>query len=230
MQAHRTLDTSSPEPQAPEPDMIRVRWPVAALALFGLLAALLAGAFLLARQSQAPAVTAPAATSAAAAPATVPSATPVPTVQPTSAPAPVVAAPTVAPSPSPTVDPQLAREVGTAYERYWQVRAEALLSLDVSQLGSAMADDELTAMERSIERLRGEGRAVKTDVTLNYQVVQATNSEAEVKDAYLSHSYFVDPSTMQAVEPRPTPETIQIVKRLRKIEGMWRVVGGALND
>ena len=212
-------------------DAIRVAWPVAAAALLGLLALVLVGAFVLDRQFRAPVgvsqtstVTGEQArpTTTGEVPVAV-SATPQVVASPTA----TAASAAVAPSPSPVtaVDPQLAREIGAAYERYWAARAGSLLSLDTSSLGEVMGGDELAGVTRVIEQLRSEGRAIKTDVTLHYTVVHATGDEAEVYDEYTSRSVYVHPDTKEPLGPEREPSTLKVTHFMQKVGGTWKVVG-----
>jgi len=174
----------------------------------------------------------------APAPATQAPATPAPAAPPpvsaTSPPAPVGAASpsTTAPSPRPTVDPVLAAEVGKAYERYWDVRAEALYNLDTSHLGEVSDGRELTALEAGINKLRDEGRAVKTDVTHNYRVTLMSSDAAEIVDGYVDTSSYVDPSshvplgsnTNQGQQGDTNALTVKEVYQMQKLDEEWKVV------
>jgi hypothetical protein len=79
--------------------------------------------------------------------------------------------PIVSPTPSPTVDPELAAEVGKAYEHYWEIWGDAFLNLDTSHLDEVMGGDHLRVVQDRIEELRTEGRAVETHVDHNYRVI-----------------------------------------------------------
>ena len=141
------------------------------------------------------------------APTVAPTQLPTPLVQPSSilpSPTAVPATPestSLAPSPTTvatpraTVSPELATEIGDAYETYWQVRAEALYSLDASRLPEVMAGEHLAAVEDRINELRTEGHAFETDVDHNYVVFEASAEDAKVADSYVDHSIYVDLQT-----------------------------------
>jgi hypothetical protein len=84
--------------------------------------------------------------------------TPVPSVAPTVVPSPPAHAPaTISPTPPPfspalrpPVEPEVVEEVSQAYERYWQVRAEALLNLDRSRLHEVMDNPHLQSAKISL--------------------------------------------------------------------------------
>lgn len=137
----------------------------------------------------------------------------------------VAASATAPPSPTarPTVSPELAAEIGDAYQQYWQVRAEALYDLDASRLQEVMAGDHLTAAEDLISQLRSEGRAILTDVTHNYVVFEASQSDAGIVDEYADESVYIDlPSHQRITQPVGTKVKEQY--QLNRIEGTWKVV------
>jgi len=176
--------------------------------------------------------------SATQAPATPAPAAP-PPVSATSPPAPVGAASpsTTAPSPRPTVDPVLAAEVGKAYERYWDVRAEALYNLDTSHLDEVSDGDGRQVIEQALEKLRADGRAVDTRVEHRYRVISVSPDHAEVADQYADKSIYVDPISHEPLGS-DTSQTIETVDSLRakelyemqKFEDTWKVVKGFVSD
>jgi hypothetical protein len=178
-----------------------------------------------------------------ATPTRVPAATATPPLQPTLAPAvptaaltPLVqvgdagATPAVAsaataetPKPLPTVEPTLAAEVSSAYERYWQVRSEALLDLDKTHLSEAMSGDHLASTSQLIDELSGENRAIQTNVDHDYEVIQASEESAEVYDDYLSSSYYVDPRSGKELTD-PATDELRVLYQLIHTDGVWKVV------
>ena len=140
----------------------------------------------------------------------------------TAAPTPQATAPASAATPRPTVSPELAAEVGDAYQHYWQVRAEALLSLDVSPLPEVMAGEHLAAVQDRISELRTEGHAIETDVDHHYAVFEASAEDAKVADSYADRSVYVDLQT-HARLTMPTGEQLKEVYIMNKSDGIWRV-------
>jgi hypothetical protein len=126
-------------------------------------------------------------------------------------------------TPRPTVSPELAAEVSSAYQQYWQIRAEALYDLDSSRLQEVMAGEHLAAAEELIAQLRSEGRAIRTDVTHNYVVLEATQTRAEIADEYTDDSIYVDMTSRQSLTG-PVGALVKEQYQMDKIDGSWRVV------
>lgn len=122
-----------------------------------------------------------------------------------------------------TVSPELQTEVGDAYQTYWQVRAEALYDLDTTHLPEVMAGDHLASAEDLIAQLRIEGRAILTDVTHKYVVLDATSDTATVLDEYVDNSVYVDPLTHDKLT-QPQGDTLKEQYEMNKIDEAWKVV------
>jgi hypothetical protein len=136
---------------------------------------------------------------------------------------------TVTPVATPTVDPGLAAEVVRAYEAYWQARAQALLELDTTRLGDVAAGEGLIVLERGVQMLRSQQRALRTRVLHSYRVVEATEVAAEVADQYVDESVFVNPVTREPLDagtPTPAERTVRELYKLEKRDGSWKVVDG----
>jgi len=234
----------APEHESSSGDL-RLPWQLVAGALFLVLAVAL-GAGLIANRNLRERLTVPTATPEVAlvAPTALPAVTPtsLPTATALQAATPTVARPTAtpskatasstpvvvatefaSPSPLPTVDPALADEIGQAYQRYWQIRAEAFLALDTSRLSMVMAGEHLAAVEAQIEELRLQGRAFQTDVEHHFVVLEATNIHAWVGDDYVSNSVFVDAQTHTPLDA-PTGGDVEEFYELARISGEWKVV------
>jgi hypothetical protein len=225
---------------------MRLPWPLVAAGLIGILAVVL-GIGLYANRYLRPQVglvlTPEPAAIAAAAPLTptppaapaVPTPAPTLVVQaPTSAtdtPRPALAAPIstpsapvgVTPSALPTVEPALADEVGRAYVMFWRVRSQALLELDPSHLSEVMDGDYLQNFVVRLNELRVEGRAIKTQITLNYTVVQATDRAATVIDRLEDSSFYVLPGTEQPLADQAN-DVLLIQFKFLRADGAWKVV------
>jgi hypothetical protein len=171
-----------------------------------------------------PATVAPTATAVIAA-----SSTPIVTAQPTTGAATPVAAATASASPSavpsarPTVDPGLAEQVTQAYQRYWQLRAEAVFVLDDSHLSEVAAGEHLQQLQSLIEELRGEGRAILTDVQHRFVVLEGSNNGAVIGDTYLSNSIEVSATTHAPLTDAPG-DNITEFYTLAVVDGEWKVV------
>jgi hypothetical protein len=135
-------------------------------------------------------------------------------------------------STAPIVDPQVAEEVGRAYLRYWDVTAQSLRDLDTSNLSQVATDGELAALEKNIEDLRGQGKAIDTVVEHHYYVMWNQGEQAQVVDRYRDGSVFIDPNTKQVLpgeerpqNPEDAPER-SVVYLLQRDGDGWKVVGG----
>jgi hypothetical protein len=128
------------------------------------------------------------------------------------------------PTARPTVNPELAAEIGDAYQAYWQVRAEALYDLDASRLDEVMAGDHLAAIQELIDELRAEGHAIQTSIDHKYVVVEATSNTAKVVDKYVDQSVFIDLQTHSPITS-PTGQAMTELYSFDKLDGTWRVVG-----
>lgn len=240
------------EPQATDQEpstsaYVRLPTPVLAVGLIAFLAVLLAAGVyannnlrpqgVLTPTPQATAVPLAAPT---AAPTAVPTTAPSPTTRPqptaTATPQSAVAAaatpkPTTPESPAtlPTVEPTLAAEVGQAYENFWRVRSQAVLELDATHLSEVMDGDYLKKFEASIQSLAEQGRAIKTEVSLNYTVVLASADSAVVHDAIEDDSYYVAAGTQDPLT-EPANDLLRLEVTLHKIEGVWKVVDSVSAD
>jgi hypothetical protein len=139
----------------------------------------------------------------------------------TPSPTPPAAAET--PTPEPTVDPALAAEISAAYQHYWEVRAQALLDLDGSELPDVATGPHLQVLETRIEELRSEGKAIHTKGQHRYQVTEASAEEAFISDEYISGSFYVSTVTGEQVS-EPTDDDIKEVFRMTREMGEWKVI------
>jgi hypothetical protein len=131
-----------------------------------------------------------------------------------------------------TVDPELRQEVEHAYLQYWDARAEAAWSLDLSPLDGVATGEELPALRRDIAQLQREGRAVKGEVQHQYTVVRVDGDEAQVLDRLRDFSIYVDATTKEPLDGQVRPDdaaapTSTILFFLRRDDaGNWKVERG----
>ena len=122
---------------------------------------------------------------------------------------------------------ELRHEIEGAYVRYWNVRADAALTLDPSHLPEVAAGDRLEREREEIAQLQAEGRAAKVVVDLQFRVVQATETTATVYDDFKNFSYAVDRNTKTPLVEPPRAAEIHVVSfEMQKIDGVWKVVDG----
>jgi hypothetical protein len=130
-----------------------------------------------------------------------------------------------APATSGTPQAALLDEITDAFQKYSDIRAEAEWSLDGSRLAEVMPGAELSGSLHYLDELRASGRAVRTKVEHNVRVVRAMADEAEVVDVVMDWSVYVDAVTRQPLQPEPVGKQLTEVYFLRKIDGVWKVVG-----
>jgi hypothetical protein len=131
-----------------------------------------------------------------------------------------------------TIPAELGAEISQAYLRYFQVRGDALLALDPSELDEVAADGELAALQKNVEDDRAQGRALQTDVQHRFIVLSVEGDNAQVADRYRDSSIYVDPATHQPLQGEVAPSSpddapeVKVIYQLRRIEGVWKVIGG----
>jgi hypothetical protein len=127
--------------------------------------------------------------------------------------------------PASTPDPALLAQITDAFQTYSDIRAEAEWSLDGSRLTEIMPGAELAGSLKYLDELRASGRAVRTTVEHNMRVTRASADEAEVVDDLTDWSVYVDAITKQSIQPESAARHVTEVYFLRKIDGVWKVVG-----
>lgn len=189
-------------------------------------AVLLAGGLFAVRELRSTVGTRPAPLVAAqASPAAPPAVAPPVVALPASAPA----APSAAPSLPVATDP-LTLEIEQAYLHYWDIRTQAYLNLDTSHLSEVTAGAELDRMTQQITGLKAQSHAVKVDVDHHYLIASRATDSAVVYDEYVNRSVFLDAATKQVIPTSSPPATEKVSFDLQKVDGTWKVIGGALHD
>jgi len=89
-----------------------------------------------------------------------------------------------------------------------------------------MDGDYLDNVSELIDQLRSEGRAIKTQVALNYSVIEATNDAATVVDYVEDNSVYVRIGTEDPLSA-PTPDQLRIMYRLKRFPEACKVVDSA---
>jgi len=137
----------------------------------------------------------------------------------------------VSPTASTALDAQTVNDVKDAYQRYWDVTAQALRELDASHLAEVATDGELSALKTNIEDLRAQGKAIDTSVEHHFVVNWIQGNQAQVADRYRDRSVYIDPSTKQPLPGEIVPATFDeapetnVVYLLQLEQGTWKVVG-----
>jgi hypothetical protein len=135
------------------------------------------------------------------------------------------------PTPSPEagtnvidVDAALLEEVDTAYSKFWDVRTEAALNVDVSRLPEVADGAALEREQQQIGDLQARGVAAVIEGDHDVGLLSLSQDEAELYDEYVNRSFLIDPVTREPVGAPEPEETVKVSFRLRKLEGVWKVV------
>jgi hypothetical protein len=131
-------------------------------------------------------------------------------------------APTQTPPATTTVSPE--EEVEAAYLRYWDVYADAVHNLDTSRLADVMTGPRLERALNEVQQLRDQGRAVDIVVENHPVVVQIESDRAVVYDEYENRSYFIDPTTKEALSSPEGSQTIRDTVTLTRVGQTWKVL------
>jgi hypothetical protein len=141
------------------------------------------------------------------------------------------------PAPSPEagpnvidIDAALLEEVEAAYSKFWDVRTEAALNLDISRLPEVMAGPALEREQQQISDLQARGVAAVIEGDHEVGLLSLTQDEAELYDEYVNRSYLIDPVTRQPVGAPEPEETVKVSFRLQKLDGVWKVVDSERHD
>jgi hypothetical protein len=121
------------------------------------------------------------------------------------------------------VEPQLMAEVERAYNRFWEVRSDALVNLQPEALVEVMDGDMLRRERAFIDELRAKNQAQQVVVEHDARVLYASADEAAVEDRYISREVLVDAATRQPLQA-PANDLWQMAYRFRKIGGTWKAV------
>jgi hypothetical protein len=138
---------------------------------------------------------------------------------PTTTTAPAASSTTVAP---PTTLSAKA-ELLAAYNRSWEVYADALRRVDPSQLPTAFAGNALRVAQQEVAEHKAKEQPSLVRVTHRARVLLVTATDGVVQDNYTNHSVLLDPVTGKPTEPDPN-EVVYQRQSLKRIDGVWKVV------
>jgi hypothetical protein len=131
------------------------------------------------------------------------------------------AAPSTTAAPPTTLSAKV--ELLAAYDRSWQVYADALRRLDPSRLASAFAGSALRAAQAEVATQKANNQPVRIEVEHRARVLRITATDGLVEDHYRNHSVVLDPSSGAPAEPDPN-EIVYQRQSLKRIDGVWKVV------
>jgi hypothetical protein len=114
-------------------------------------------------------------------------------------------------------------ELLAAYDRSWEVYADALGRLDPSRLPSAFAGRALRAAQQEVATQKANNQPVRISVVHRTRILRVTADEGLVEDNYRNHSVVLDPKTGAPTEPDPN-EVVHQRQSLKRINGVWKVV------
>lgn len=122
------------------------------------------------------------------------------------------------------IDVALLEEVQAAYSAFWEIRTEAAFNLDDSRLAEVMDGPALEREREQIADLEARGVAAVIEAEHEVGLLSLSPDEAELYDEYLNRSYLVDPATKEPVGAPEPEEVVKVSFRLKKIDGVWKVV------
>ena len=114
-------------------------------------------------------------------------------------------------------------ELLAAYNRSWEVYADALRRLDGSRLPTVFAGSALRAARDEVATQKAKNQPVRISVVHRSRVLRVTATEGLVEDNYRNHSVVLNPTTGEPAEPDPN-EVVQQRQSLKRIGGVWKVV------
>jgi hypothetical protein len=137
---------------------------------------------------------------------------------------------TVSAAPSTTAAPSTASttlsakaELLAAYDRSWDVYADALRRLDPSQLPTAFAGNALRAVRAEVATQKARRQPVRINVKHDPKVLLVNATDGVVADEGINHSVVLDPATGQPAEQDPE-EPFRERRSFRHLDGAWKVV------
>jgi hypothetical protein len=114
-------------------------------------------------------------------------------------------------------------ELLAAYNRSWQVYADALRRLDPSRLGSAFAGSALRAAQQEVATQKANNQPVRIEVEHHPRVLLVTATDGVVADEGVNHSVVLDPATGKPTEPDPN-ERFRERRSFKFLDDSWKVV------
>jgi len=131
---------------------------------------------------------------------------------------------TAVPTVVPTATPSVEEEVSQGYLRYWDAYSQALLNLDATLVEDVASGERLQLIRDEIEGLRSQGLALRTVVTHNPVILQASESSAVLYDEIVNNSFYVDPQTKDPPVAPGSGEILRDTYYLELTNGQWMVV------
>jgi hypothetical protein len=114
-------------------------------------------------------------------------------------------------------------ELLAAYNRSWDVYADALRRLDPGRLPTAFGGSALKAVQAEVATQKARRQPVRINVEHDPKVLLVTATDGVVADEGINHSVVLDPATGQPAEPDPE-EPFRERRSFRYLDGAWKVV------
>jgi len=114
-------------------------------------------------------------------------------------------------------------ELLAAYERSWDVYADALRRLDPGRLPTAFSGSALKAVQAEVATQKARQQPVRIDVEHDPKVLLVTATDGVVADEGINHSVVLDPATGQPDEQDPD-ESFRERRSFKFLDGAWKVV------
>jgi hypothetical protein len=137
---------------------------------------------------------------------------------------------TVSASPSTTAAPSATwttlsakAELLAAYNRSWDIYADALRRLDPGRLSTAFGGSALKAVQAEVATQKARRQPVRIDVEHHPKVLHVTATDGVVADEGINHSVVLDPATGQPAEQDPD-EPFRERRSFKFLDGAWKVV------
>jgi hypothetical protein len=127
--------------------------------------------------------------------------------------------PPTSPSGTPT-DPRA--QVEQAYLDAWDVWANALLQLDVSQLPETFTGRALELISSQVEEQSQANEPVRIRAEHNYTITVLDEQTASVDDRYINHNVRLDPDTLEPIEDDPNRREHRSFT-LKLVDGTWKI-------
>ena len=118
----------------------------------------------------------------------------------------------------------LVKALVDGYLYFWQVRAEALMTMQTSLTRQVMTDGPLEDELAAMERFRAQNQAQRVDVGHSITVLWAVDGEGAVIDALTDRSTMVDLTATPQPTETPPASSYRMAYRLRRSTSGWQVV------
>jgi hypothetical protein len=120
--------------------------------------------------------------------------------------------------------PALVQPLVDGYLRFWEVRAQALLTLQSAPLNGVMSGEPLRDELAAIERLRSANQAQRVEVGHSITVLWATTERGAVLDDLADRTTVVPLGASPPPSPSPPAKPYRMAYLLQRTSNGWQVV------